>query len=235
MSVSKHFVDKSIRDIEIDEFLSRELDASGYGGIEIVKTPLGSRLIIYAMKPGLVIGYRGAKIRELSNILETKFKIFNPQIAVSEIEVPELNPKIMASRIAKNLQDGTHFRRACYWALNQIMKSGAIGCEIVITGKLSTERHRHEKYAFGYLPKAGDPAIKLVKVGVVHVLLKPGIIGIRISISPSDARFPDLYKLPENVALKEEQKKIADSGNSDKSLNDEKDEVKDEVDVKEEN
>ena len=128
MSVVKNFISDAIRQLEIHDFLEKELRRSGFGGAEITKTPLGTRIIIYAMKPGIVIGRRGTNIRGLTRLLEEKFNLFNPQIAVSEVEVPELNASIMASRIAEALQRGVHFRRTGFWALNQIMRAGAVGC-----------------------------------------------------------------------------------------------------------
>ncbi|MEM3041706.1 MAG: 30S ribosomal protein S3, partial [Nitrososphaerota archaeon] len=159
MSIVRHFIEDSVRNTEIDEFLAKELERSGYGGVEVTKTPLGTRVIIYATRPGIIIGRRGTNIRELSRLIEEKFKLPNPQIAVSEIEVPELNPRVMAWQIADALQRGLHFRRTCFWALNQIMGAGAVGAEIVIRGKLTSERHRYEKYQAGYLPRSGDPAL----------------------------------------------------------------------------
>jgi small subunit ribosomal protein S3 len=136
MSIVKHFIDKSIRKVEIDEFLMKELERAGYAGAEITNTPLGARVIIYAMKPGIVIGRRGTTIRALTQLLEDKFNLMNPQIAVSEVEIPELHPGIMASRIKEALERGIHFRRSGFWALNRIMGAGALGAEIVISGKL---------------------------------------------------------------------------------------------------
>ena len=109
MSIVNHFINESMRQLEINDFLERELTRAGFGGAEIMRTPLGTRIIIYAMKPGVVIGRRGTNIRELTRLLEEKFELFNPQIAVSEVEVPELNANIMASRIADALQRGIHF------------------------------------------------------------------------------------------------------------------------------
>ncbi|MFH0897838.1 MAG: 30S ribosomal protein S3 [Candidatus Bathyarchaeota archaeon] len=191
MSAIKHFIEESIRSEEIDEFLSKELERAGYARAEIAKTPLGTRIIIYAMKPGLVIGRRGENIRELTRIIEEKFKLSNPQIAVSEIEVPELDARIMASRIADALQKGTHFRRTGFWVLNQIMKAGALGTEIIIRGKLTSQRHRYEKYRAGYIPRSGEPAIRNTRVAVVHIKLKQGLLGINVKIIPPDAVFPD--------------------------------------------
>lgn len=198
MSTVKHFIDEAVRNVELDEFLAKDLERSGYGGVDVTRTPLGTRVIIYAMKPGIIIGRRGSNIRDLSKTLEEKFRLSNPQIAVSEIEIPELNPRIMASRIAEALMKGTHFRRVGFWALNQIMKAGAMGVEISVRGKLTTQRHRYEKYRAGYIPKAGNPALKNVKTAVSHVKLKPGILGINVKIIPPGSEFPDQIKsLPE--------------------------------------
>lgn len=191
MTIIKHFIDESMLREEIDAFLAKELEKAGYADAEIARTPLGTRIVIYAMKPGLVIGRRGENIRELTRVVEEKFKLSNPQIAVSEMEIPELNARIMASRIADALQRGTHFRRMGFWALNQIMKAGALGAEIVIRGKLTSQRHRYEKYKAGYIPRSGDPAIKNTLVAVVHVKLKQGLLGINVKIIPPDAVFPD--------------------------------------------
>jgi small subunit ribosomal protein S3 len=198
MSAIKHFIDESIRGEEIDAFLEKELERVGYAGAEIARTPLGTRIIIYAMKPGLVIGRRGENIRELTRIIEERFKLSNPQIAVSEIEVPELNARIMASRIADALQKGTHFRRTGFWVLNQIMKAGALGSEIIIRGKLTSQRHRYEKYRAGYIPRSGEPALRNTRAAVTHVKLKQGLLGINVKIIPPDATFPDriTYKPP---------------------------------------
>jgi small subunit ribosomal protein S3 len=191
MSTIRHFIDESIRSTELDEFLAKELDRAGYGGVEATKTPLGARVIIYAAKPGVVIGRRGTNVRELTRILEEKFNLSNPRIAVSEVEVSELNPAIMASRIADALQRGIHFRRIGFWALNRIMRAGAMGVEIILKGKLRGRRHRYEKYIDGYIPRSGDPALKNTKTAVTSVKLKQGVLGVKVKIVPPDASFPD--------------------------------------------
>jgi small subunit ribosomal protein S3 len=204
MSVVKHFITESIKKTEIDEFLQKKIERAGYGGVTISKTPLGTHIVIYAMRPGLVIGRGGETIRELAGILEEKFKVANPQISVSEIEIPELNAYVVASRVASALQRGVHFRRAGFWSLNQVMEAGALGAEIVISGKLRTERARYEKFRAGYLVKCGEPSLKYMQKAEVHVQLKPGMFGIRVRIMPPDAVFPDKIQIVENLPPSEE-------------------------------
>jgi small subunit ribosomal protein S3 len=203
MSVVKHFISESIKKTEIDEFLQKELASAGYGGVNISKTPLGTHIVIYAMRPGLVIGRGGGTIRELAKILEEKFKVPNPQISVSEMEIPELNAYVVASRITSALQRGVHYRRSGYWALNRVMEAGALGVEIIISGKLRTDRARYEKFRAGYLPKCGEPAIKYMRKAEVHVQLKPGMLGVKVRVMPPDARFPDKTQIVENLPEEE--------------------------------
>jgi small subunit ribosomal protein S3 len=84
------------------------------------------------------------------------------------------------------------------------MEAGALGAEIVIGGKLTTERARFEKFKAGHFPIVGEPALRAMKTAEAHVQLKPGIIGVRVKIMPSDAYFPDKVTIIA-VAPEEEQ------------------------------
>jgi len=203
MSIVKRFITESIKKTEIDEFLQKKLERAGYGGVNLSKTPLGTHVVIYAMRPGLVIGRGGETIKDLATSLEETFKVTNPQISVSEIEVPEFNAYVVAARVASALQRGVHFRRAGFWALNQVMDAGALGAEIVISGKLRTERARFEKFRAGYFPRCGEPALRNMRKAEVHVQLKPGIIGVRVKLMPPDAQFPDKIKVIQELPPEE--------------------------------
>jgi small subunit ribosomal protein S3 len=80
------------------------------------------------------------------------------------------------------------------------MGAGALGAEIIISGKLRTERARAEKFRDGYIPKSGEPAMKYVKRAVTHVQLKPGIFGVQVLIVSPEARFPDEIEIIEKEA-----------------------------------
>jgi small subunit ribosomal protein S3 len=210
MSIVKRFITESIKKTEIDEFLQKKLERAGYGGVDLSKTPLGTHVVIYAMRPGIVIGRGGETIKDLATTLEENFNISNPQISVSEIEVPEFNAHVVASRVASALQRGVHFRRAGFWALNQVMDAGALGVEIVISGKLRTERARFEKFRAGYFPRCGDAALKYMKKAEAHVQLKPGIIGVRVKLMPPDAQFPDKIQITQEPPPEEMEAKVTE-------------------------
>jgi small subunit ribosomal protein S3 len=200
MSVVKRVIQDSIERVKVDELLSEEYEQAGYGGLTLTKTPLGAQINLFAMRPGRVIGKRGRAIKEASEKLEVQLGLSNPQITVVEVEVPELNPRIMAARIANTLERGVHFRRAIFWSLRRIMESGAMGCEIILKGPLRSSRSRYEKVVEGYVPKSGHPAQKFVKIATMHVKMKRGTLGVTVKIVPPDAKFPDkvdLSGLPE--------------------------------------
>ncbi len=159
--------------------------------MELTKSPVGTRVTIYAAKPGMVIGRRGQSIKDLTKALEDKFGIENPQLSVAAIEIPEQDPNVIASQVAMALQRGVHFRRSAYWAIQRVMESGALGVEITIRGKLTTERSRYEKFRAGYLPRVGDPVLKSLKTAVVDAQLKQGLFGINVRILPPGVDFPD--------------------------------------------
>jgi small subunit ribosomal protein S3 len=129
--------------------------------------------------------------------IEQKFDLQNPQISVLEIPNPELNPDIMCNRIAQLIERGTAFRRAAMWSLNTIMSAGALGVEVVISGKLRTERAHFEKHTVGIVPKSGDSSDKIVRTGLSHVLTKMGLMGIQLRIASKVA-------LPQEFELKSE-------------------------------
>jgi small subunit ribosomal protein S3 len=204
MSVQKSFMKDSLRRAELDEFLSKELSKAGYSKMELTKTPLGTRVVVYAARPGMVIGRRGQSIRDLTQVLEERFGLDNPQISVAAIEIPELDPRVVASQLVAALERGVHFRRAAYWAVQRVMEAGALGVEITIRGKLTSERSRYEHYRQGYLPKSGDAALKQVRRVVEWVQLKPGLLGIHVSILPPGADFPDKPVLRPLVPVEEQ-------------------------------
>ncbi|HEX5979330.1 MAG TPA: 30S ribosomal protein S3 [Nitrososphaeraceae archaeon] len=183
MSAVKNVMKNNYRNMELNEYLAETLKDAGFGGVDVQKTPIGTRLTLYVTRPGLVIGRKGTGIKDLTARLEQNFGLTNPQISVLEVPVPELNPKIMSNRIAQLIERGTAFRRASLWTINTIMNSGALGVEVSVAGKLRSERAHFEKHSAGIIPKSGDVAEKVVKVGVSHVLTKMGLMGIQLRIA----------------------------------------------------
>lgn len=183
MSAIKNVMKNNYKMMELDEYLNATLKDAGYGGSEIQKTPIGTKITLFVTRPGLAIGRKGSGIKDLTLRLEQQFGLSNPQVSVMEVTKPELNPKIMANRIAQLIERGTAFRRAALWTINTIMEAGALGVEVSIAGKLRSERAHFEKHTNGVIPKSGDIAEKVVKVSNSEVLTKMGLMGIKLKIA----------------------------------------------------
>ncbi len=208
----KSILSSSMSYSDLDEFFEKELRDAGYGGLEIQKSPVGTTLKVYVARPGLAIGRRGTGIKDLTDKLIARFGLPNAQIAVTEVESPELNARIMAARIAQIVSRGTAFRRAAQWTVNNIMNAGAAGVEISVAGKLRSDRSHGEKYRAGVVPKSGDTADRSVDRATTDVLMKLGLYGIKVKIALKDALPPD-FQLREDVKEenKEENKEDATS------------------------
>ena len=204
MNAIKNVLKNNYRNTELDEFLKEELKDAGFGGADIQKSPLGTRLTLYVTRPGLVIGRKGSGIRDLTSKLEVKFGLTNPQISVVEVEVPELNPKIMCNRLAQLIERGTAFRRAALWTVNTIKNAGALGVEVTISGKLRSERAHFEKHSAGIIPKSGDVASRVVNIGITHVLTKMGLMGVQLRIAQKN-ELQNEFELIDTEGNKEEQ------------------------------
>ncbi len=206
VNVKKYFVQQGMLRTKIDEFLAKQFSRAGYAGVEVQRTPIGTRVVIYADRPAMIIGRRGATIKRLAQILEQYFGLENPQITVTNVENPELSARIMAYRLAMALERGYHFRRASFIALRRIMAAGAVGAEIVVSGKLTGERARYEKYKAGRVYKTGDHVNYIVERAVAHALLKPGIYGVEVIIAKPLRPIDHVrIKLPEEVSEGEPQ------------------------------
>jgi len=192
--VYKKIIQDKIKEWMIKEFLNYRLSKQGYVDSDVLKTPLGTRIIIYAERPNWIIGRKGVVVKELTDLLSKKLGVDNPIIDVTPIQSPELNPKIIANRIAWAMTKGVKFRRAGMIAIRQIMDGGAKGTEITISGKLTSERSRFEKYVYGTIYKNGYDSRTKVQRFVGQVLLKPGLYGIEVRITPP-VRFSDEYRI----------------------------------------
>lgn len=184
------FIENALMKARVDEYLAQNFYEAGYSGVILAQSGLGTRMHIYAERPALIIGRRGSTIRRLNNIFQTVFGLQGLQITVSEPESPELDARVQAFRIARNIERGFHFRRVAFAALRRIMANGAVGVEITISGKLTSERARFEKYSVGKVYKSGQNVDVLVDRAVAHAKLPKGVIGIKVVIAkpgkPSD-------------------------------------------------
>ena len=178
----KQFIQKGARKVRLDEYLHEELEGAGYSHADIVRTPTSTKVVIHAQRPGLVIGRGGSRIKELTSDVERKFNLENPQIEVNEIEEPDANAQIVAQSMADWLEKGGRAKRVGYTYLRRIKEAGIVGAEIEITGKLSGNRGRTEKFSFGYVKRCGNTSKDNVEKGYKLARTKPGAIGVKVRL-----------------------------------------------------
>lgn len=191
MSSVKNVIKDNYNMMLLKDYLREKIKDAGFSEVEISKTPTGTRIALHVTRPGIVIGRKGSGIRELTEVLETKFGLKSPQISVTEIPKPELSPSVMCNRLASHIERGTAFRRATMWTLQQIMENGAMGVQITISGKLRGDRSAFEKHSLGILPRAGHHADVIVAEDIAHVQTAMGLIGIRIRIARKEKFIPE--------------------------------------------
>jgi len=183
MTVERKFVQQGLNRARMDEYFAGELERAGYAGMELNRTPMGTQITIFAEKPGMVIGKGGKVVRKLTKDMDQYYDLDNPQIDVQSVGIPELNAQLMASRIASALERGWYFRKAAHSTLRRIIGAGAIGCRIVLSGKLTGPRSRIEKVVEGYIVHAEVEPPEPVIVAETGIATAEEMIGAEVEIT----------------------------------------------------
>merc|ERR1712072_1182144 len=184
VSKKRKFVADGVFNAELNELLIRELAEDGYSGVEIRQTPARHEIIIRATRTQNVLGEKGRRIRELTSVVQKRFGF--PPGSVELYAEKVLNRGLCAVAQAESLRykllGGLAVRRACYGVLRFIMESGALGCEVIVSGKLRAQRAKSMKFSDGYMINAGNPCRDFIDSAVRHVLLRQGVLGIKVNI-----------------------------------------------------
>lgn len=207
MAIEKTFIKEGIKESQVEDFLREKFKRAGYSHTEIQRTPIGTRIVVYANKPGLVIGRSGRYVNSITDEVKVKFGFENPMIDVREVENPMLDANIVAARIADSLERGINYKRVCGFYLEKVMESGAIGIQIRVAGKMAgRERSRFQKFREGFIAHSGDYAEKFVDKGYARAALKPGAAGVQVRImteAPEDFKAGKMTKWARGQEAKE--------------------------------
>lgn len=186
------FIEEPYDKYRLMKYLEEKLDRAGLASVDVQRTPQLTRILLQVLNPARVIGKRGRLIDELTQDIKEEFHIKDPQISVSEIVNPALEPRIIGKRAAKYIEMGKKVRSVLHFFLRDILKAGAMGAEIVASGKIGQKGARAKtlRVSAGYIPKAGD-VVNLVKEAHISAKTRSGIIGILVRIVPPGTVFPD--------------------------------------------
>jgi small subunit ribosomal protein S3 len=207
--IERKFVSQNVKEFQVKTHLFKELTRAGLSDVKLQRTPLGDKVLVTASRPGLVVGRGGSNITKLTEDLKANFDLENPQVEIEEVD-PRGNAAITAEMIANSLErfGSARFKGVGHKALASVMDSGALGVEILITGKIPSSRAKRWRFYQGYLKKCGDLSISGVEKAMQVARLKTGVVGIQVSIMPGNIKLPDkieILKEPETVV---EQKDI---------------------------
>jgi small subunit ribosomal protein S3 len=197
----KLFVADSKRLLAIEEFVRSYFTQAKCSDVIVQETPMGTRITIYTLYPGIIIGSGGETLRSLQEKLEREFNVKNPQINVERIQKPLLDPVVVAQQIASALERGVNHKRVAQYYLRRVMEEGARGCEIIISGKLGSEKARSQRFYDGFIEKSGTRE-KVLK-GFATANTKPGVIGIKVYITLKE---PAPYEGIEEYEITQEEK-----------------------------
>merc|ERR1712169_32500 len=213
ISKRRKFVADGVFYAELNEFFQRELAEEGYSGVEVRVTPTVTGIIIRATHTQEVLGEQGRRIRELTSLIQKRFKFPENSVSLYAAKVQNrgLSAVAQCESLRYKLLNGLAVRRACYGVLRFIMESGAKGCEVVVSGKLRAARAKSMKFTDGFMIHSGQPVNDFIDTATRHVLLRQGVLGIKVKImrgSGPEGKAGPQKSLPDSVTIidpKEEQ------------------------------
>jgi small subunit ribosomal protein S3 len=173
-----------IEDYRIRDHVKKEFYAAGIPGIDIERTMDMVTVYVFAARPGIIIGRKGAKVDQLKGDLELiTGKKVDPKIL--EIQRPELEAQLLSESVAEQLQRRASFRRAIKKAAELTMAAGARGVKIQVSGRLGgAEMARREHIVRGSIPLTTLKAD--ISYGLAEAKTSYGIIGVKSWIYRGD-------------------------------------------------
>jgi small subunit ribosomal protein S3 len=176
----KNYSDLVHEDINIRHYLKKKLYHAGISRIEIERASNKAKVNIYAARPGIIIGKKGAEIDKLKKDLE---RVSHSEIIINILEVrkPEVDAQLVAENVALQLERRIAFRRAMKKCVTSALKFGAKGIRVNCAGRLGgAEMARSEWYREGRVPLHTLRAD--IDWGFAEASTAYGVIGVKVLI-----------------------------------------------------
>lgn len=227
--IERNFIAQKTKEYYITQYVKNRLNkVGGISSIKLKKIPMGEKIVINTNRPSLIVGSKGSNIKELTKELKREFNLENPQIEINEVRDLYLDAALVAERITSSLErfGSARFKSVGHKIMENVIKSGALGIEIVISGKIPSARAKSWRFYQGYLKKCGDIAISGVKHAQATAVLKTGMIGVKVSIMPPDLILPDSIEILSELVAEEGEIKKESPGKTAKKERSKKTEAK---------
>ena len=191
------YQDLLFEDFEIRKLIAKELPNAGVSSLEIERAaPNQVQVTIHTAKPGIVIGRKGAAVKELRSKLR-QLTNKSVKLEVEEITQPDTDAQLISENVAGQLQRRISHSRAMKRAAMQAMRSGAQGVRIEVSGRLGgSDMARNEKVFDGRVPRNTIRAD--MQYGFSEALTTFGKIGVKVwiyrgEVLPQKADVMDVY------------------------------------------
>ncbi|TWT88117.1 30S ribosomal protein S3 [Pseudobythopirellula maris] len=180
----KEFGDLLVEDKKIRDYVSKKFKSAGVCKVEIERTRDEVRVVVFAARPGVIIGRKGTQIEQLQDELQGLVgRRIN--LKIEEVGRPELQAHLVAEDIAEQLAKRAAFRRTIKRALESTMEAGAKGIKVQLAGRLGgAEMARREKQIAGSIPLSTLRA--KIDYGFVEAKTPQGHIGIQVWINQGE-------------------------------------------------
>ncbi len=177
----KEFADLLIEDQKIRKYVHQKYKFAGIPKVEIERTRDEVKVILFAARPGVIIGRKGQEVEQLQDELQGLVgRRIN--IKIEEVSRPELQAQLVAEDIAEQLTKRSSFRRTMKRSMEQTMEAGAKGIKIQLAGRLGgAEMARREKQISGSIPLSTLRA--KIDYGIVEAKTAQGHIGVQVWIN----------------------------------------------------
>ena len=211
ITTKRKFVADGVFQAELNELLQRTLGAEGYGGVEVRATNLNTEIRVRAANCQELLGQKTRKVKEIKSLIEKRYN-FNDEDNKVELSIKplpfdkNLSAAANAETMKYKLLQGVPVRNAANNCIGTVMRrGGAVGCTIMVSGKIRGQRAKAQKYTAGYQISTGQPKTDFIDVAVRHVELRQGILGVKVKIMRSTEIvvgstkmvMPDLVKIHE--------------------------------------
>jgi len=181
-ATKEEFPERLVQDAKIRKLIEKEITSANLSHVDIERASNRVRVMIYAGRPGMIIGRKGAQIEKIKEMIQTivgdQSKLF---IDIKEVPNPMLDAKIVADNIAFQLQRRVAFRRAMKKTIQSHKDAGGQGIKLMCSGRLGgAEIARSESYKWGKIP------LQTIRADIDYAFSESrtayGIIGVKVWI-----------------------------------------------------
>lgn len=194
------YLNDCIIEAELHEFFSRELGDAGYAKCELRRTSKAIDITVLCADIEKVQGENHYRQHQLEAVVAQRVGMEPDAVHIWSDKIIKrgLSAEIMVDNLRAKLEEALPIRRAAYAVIKSAIRAGALGCEVVIAGKLRAQRAKSQKFKDGYLISAGQPAGIFVSTATRHIKMRQGVIGITVRIynpSVKGAVLPDAVEI----------------------------------------